>query len=139
MPKGSDLDYLSKLFVTLGENGRHIYLINQIPVDMVYPLLFGIIYPLLLAYFLKKNKQTKTSFLLSMCIINNRRNCGLSRKHRIYDNAKKNYPDFLATTVNIHSLFSVIKSISNSLFFITLRDILLLFGFKLFKKARSTY
>ena len=56
---------------------------------MVNPLLFGITYLLLIAYFLKKNKQTKAFFLLSIGTTNNRKNCGLSRKHRIYDNTKK--------------------------------------------------
>ncbi len=40
MPTGYNQDYVNKLFRTLGENGREIYLTNQIPVDMIYPLLF---------------------------------------------------------------------------------------------------
>ena len=42
LPTGYNLDYVNKLFSTLGENGREIYLTTQIPVDMIYPLLFGL-------------------------------------------------------------------------------------------------
>ena len=52
MPMGYDLNYVSELFASLGENGRSTYLTNQIPVDMIYPLLFGLTYCLLLDYLL---------------------------------------------------------------------------------------
>jgi hypothetical protein len=44
MPTGYDLNYVSELFNSLGEIGRRTYLTNQIPVDMIYPLLFGLNY-----------------------------------------------------------------------------------------------
>ena len=44
MPLGYDLEYINMLFETLGENGRQVYLTNQLPVDMIYPFLFGISY-----------------------------------------------------------------------------------------------
>ena len=55
-PTGYDSVYVNTLFETLGVNGREVYLYNQIPVDMIYPFLFGISYCLLIAYFLKKIK-----------------------------------------------------------------------------------
>ena len=54
MPTGYDWNYVNELFNTLGENGRKIYLTKQIPMDMFYPLLFGLSYCLIFAYFLKK-------------------------------------------------------------------------------------
>ena len=51
MPTGYNLKYVNELFTELGANGRSTYLTNQIPVDMVYPLLFGISYCLLVGYF----------------------------------------------------------------------------------------
>ena len=60
MPTGYDSDYINALFITLGDNGRYVYLYNQIPIDMVYPLLFGITYCLILAYFLNKLSQLKS-------------------------------------------------------------------------------
>lgn len=44
MPTGYDFEYINTLFDTLGEKGREVYLYNQIPVDMIYPFLFGISY-----------------------------------------------------------------------------------------------
>ena len=71
MPTGYDLDYVNELFSLLGENGRLTYLTNQIPVDMIYPLLFGLSYCLLLGYFLKKLNKLNSpySFLCLLPII----------------------------------------------------------------------
>ena len=68
LPTGYNLDYVNKLFSTLGENGREIYLTTQIPVDMIYPLLFGLTYTLLLAYFLKKLNKLKSPFTY-LCLL----------------------------------------------------------------------
>jgi len=82
LPTGYNQDYVSELFRTLGENGREIYLTNQIPVDMIYPLLFGLTYSL-------KIKQTQISFYLSMLVTNNCWNRRLSGKYWDYHNAEK--------------------------------------------------
>lgn len=63
MPLGYTNDYVNLLFNTLGKEGRDPYLYYQLPIDMVYPLLFGISYSLVLAFFLKKIKSLKTPFL----------------------------------------------------------------------------
>ena len=47
MPSGYDSEYITSLFEALGEDGRHAYLYSQLPVDMIYPLLFGISYCLI--------------------------------------------------------------------------------------------
>src|SRR5210317_925807 len=62
MPTGYDLNYVSELFSSLGVNGRATYLTNQIPVDMVYPILFAFTYCFLLAYFLNKLNKLHTPF-----------------------------------------------------------------------------
>ena len=49
-----------------------------------------------------------------------------------------NYPDITETAVQTTSIFSVIKSISTSIYFITLIALLLLFGIKIVKKTSST-
>ena len=68
IPTGYDLNYVSELFSSLGEDGRRAYLTNQIPVDMIYPLLFGLSYCLLLGYFLKKLNKLNTP-LLYLCLL----------------------------------------------------------------------
>jgi hypothetical protein len=133
LPTGYSQDYVNKLFRTLGENGREVYLTNQIPVDMIYPLLFGLTYSLLLAYFLKKLNKLKSpfSFLSLLPIIagiaDYLENIGIITM-------LNSYPDLTKTIVNTTNTFSVIKSISTSVFFITLIIILILLGIKFVKK-----
>ena len=54
LPAGYTLEYVQELFTALGEEGRHVYLHLQLPIDMIYPLLFAISYCLLLAWLLQK-------------------------------------------------------------------------------------
>ncbi len=56
MPAGYSEEYAQTLLSTLGTEGRNSYLYIQLPVDMIYPFLFGLTYSLLLAYFLDKLK-----------------------------------------------------------------------------------
>lgn len=53
MPTGYDVDYVKMLFENLGQAGREAYLYRQIPLDLIYPLLFSISFSLLLALILK--------------------------------------------------------------------------------------
>ncbi len=137
MPTGYDYNYVSNLFSTLGEKGREMYLTNQIPVDMVYPLLFGISYCLVIAYFLKKiNKLNSPFFHLCLLpiiagIADYLENIGIIIM-------LKTYPDFTENTAIATSMFSVIKSISTSIFFIALIVILIVLGINFFKKTQNT-
>jgi hypothetical protein len=63
MPTGYNTDHINTLFTILGTEGRNVYLYNQIPADMVYPLLFAICYSLLLAYLFKKLNILQGVFL----------------------------------------------------------------------------
>src|SRR3989339_595059 len=54
LPTGYTAEYVNSLLSALGEKGRDAYLFNQLPVDMIYPFLFGVSYCLILAYFLNK-------------------------------------------------------------------------------------
>jgi hypothetical protein len=137
MPMGYDLNYVSKLFNSLGEIGREVYLTNQIPVDMVYPLLFGLTYCLLLAYFLKKLNKLNTSFIY-LCLIpiiagiaDYLENFGIIAM-------LKNYPELTEVAVKTTSSFSLIKSISTSVFFIVLIVMLIILGIKFLKRNKTS-
>ncbi len=137
MPMGYDLNYVSELFNSLGEIGREIYLTNQIPVDMVYPLLFGLTYCLLLAYFLKKLNKLNTSFIY-LCFIpiiagiaDYLENFGIIAM-------LKNYPELTEIAVKTTSSFSLIKSISTSVFFIVLIVMLIILGIKFMKRNKTS-
>lgn len=133
LPTGYNLDYVNKLFKTLGENGREIYLTNQIPVDMIYPLLFGLTYSLLLAYFLKKLGKLKSPFTYL---------CLLPIIAGVFDYLENigiitmlnSFPDLTGVIVSATNTFSVIKSASTSIFFIALLVILIILGIKFAKK-----
>jgi len=105
MPLGYDLEYINTLFETLGDNGRRVYLTNQLPIDMIYPFLFGVSYCLLLGYFLKRlNKLESVFFYL----------CFLPVIAGIADYAENfgiitmlnNFPDLKLTTTKITNMFS---------------------------------
>ena len=129
MPAGYDLNYVSELFNSLGEIGRKTYLTNQIPVDMIYPLLFGLTYCLLLAYFLKKLNKLNSPFIY-LCLIpiiagiaDYLENFGIIKM-------LKSYPGLTDISVKTTSSFSLIKSISTTVFFIVLIIVLVILGLK---------
>ncbi len=137
MPTGYDLNYVSELFNSLGEIGRGTYLTNQIPVDMIYPLLFGLTYCLLLAYFLKKlNKlNVPVTYLCLLPII-----AGIADYLENFGIIAmlKSYPELTEIAVKTTSSFSVIKSISTSIFFIALIVILIILGIKFVKRNKTS-
>ncbi|MEN2284486.1 hypothetical protein AAGF08_20240 [Algoriphagus sp. SE2] len=137
MPLGYDLEYINMLFETLGENGRQVYLTNQLPVDMIYPFLFGVSYCLLVGYFLNKlNKLDSVFFYL----------CFLPLIAGIADYAEnfgiftmlKNFPDLSPITAKVTNVFSVVKSMTTTVFFVALILTLLMFGIKKIKERRKT-
>ena len=136
MPTGYDMNYVSTLFNALGEKGRETYLTSQIPVDMIYPLLFALTYCLILGYFLKKLNRFYTPFTI-ICIIpiiagiaDYLENFGI-----IF--MLKNYPELTENSVKITSSFSLIKSISTSVFFIVLIAMLMILGIRFLKEKLS--
>ncbi len=135
LPTGYNQDYINELFRTLGENGRGIYLTNQIPVDMIYPLLFGLTYSLILAYFLKKMNKLKSPFtylrLLPIIagIADYLENIGIITM-------LNSYPELTQTTAKTTSLFTIIKSGSTSLFFIVLIIMLIIIGYNAISEKR---
>ncbi len=137
MPTGYNFNYVRELFNALGDIGRGTYLTNQIPVDMVYPLLFALTYCLLLAYFLKKlNKLIAPfSYLCLLPII-----AGIADYLENFGIIAmlKSYPNLTEITVKTTNSFSVLKSISTSVFFIVLIIVLIILGFKAIKDIKTS-
>lgn len=137
MPFGYDLTYVNTLFDALGKIGRETYLTNQIPIDMLYPFLFGLTYSLLLAYLLKKlNKGSTITIFLCLIPV-------LAGVADYLENIGiilliQNYPLLTETTVKTTSFFSVVKSVSTSIYFILLIVILIILGFKSLNKIKTT-
>lgn len=136
MPMGYDSEYINTLFEALGQNGRRVYLYNQLPVDMIYPFLFGISYCLLIGYFLKKlNKLSSVFFYL----------CLLPLIAAIADYLENfgiitmliNFPDLSHTSMDTTNIFSLVKSMTTTIFFVALIIILLMLGIKTVKERKT--
>lgn len=129
IPAGYDAAYVDALLNAIGEKGRDAYLFNQIPVDMVYPLFFGVSYCLIFAYILKKLEKVDSKLFYI---------CFLPLLAGLFDYCEnigiitllKSYPDnskLLAQTTNV---FSVLKSSFTTIYFILLISSLIVLGFK---------
>lgn len=119
MPTGYDHEYVNKLMYALGEQGRAAYLFNQIPVDMIYPFLFGVSNCLLMAYILNKlNRLEGYAFyccLLPLCsgIFDYAENTGIITMLNIY-------PDNGSGLTQVTNVFSILKSSCTTVYFVAL-------------------
>lgn len=136
LPFGYTYVYVNELFSALGSQGRSFYLYYQIPIDMVYPFLFGITYCLILVYFLKKINKFDSP-LIYLCLLpliaaffDYLENLGTI-------NLLINYPNISETEVKINSFFTLIKSMVTTLYFISLIIILILLGIKKISKINT--
>ena len=106
MPTGYSIQYTKTLLETLGIQGRKTYLYSQIPVDMIYPLLFGITYCLLVVYLLNKIKLIEKPIIyLSLLpifagLFDYLENIGIITM-------LNSYPDFSSLTSEITNVFTI--------------------------------
>ena len=135
MPMGYSIEYVDSLLNALGPEGRSDYLYNQIPLDMIYPLLFGISYCLVLAYFLNKLNKLKTPFLY-LCLLPIIAGAADYLENFGIIALLNNHPEISSLTVTITSSFSLIKSISTTLYFISLIGVLVLVLINTMKKSK---
>ncbi len=133
MPMGYDLGYVNRLFKALGPMGRNAYLYRQLPVDMVYPVLFGISYCLVLAYFLKKLKKDKGS-LFYLCLIPLLAGLADYLENFGIINLLKSYPDLTPGMVTTTAFFSLLKTVATTCYFLILIGTILLMGIKTLRK-----
>jgi hypothetical protein len=137
MPTGYNPEYVVTLFDTLGEEGRATYLFQQIPLDMAYPFLFGLSYCLLMAYFLKRIGKFN-SFAYYLCF--------LPAIAGIFDYLENvgiiillnDYPGMSLTAMKATSAFSMIKSMTTTVYFVALIFVLVLFGIHAIRKRKKT-
>lgn len=138
MPMGYDFNYVNELFDSLGKIGRETYLTRQIPVDMIYPLLFGLSYSLLLAYFLKKLKKLNPPYIY-LCLLPIIAGIADYIENFGIITMLKSYPELTQWMVSTTSLFSVIKSISTSVFFVALIVMLIFLGIRTISRKKTHY
>lgn len=132
-PTGYSLDYIYTLFNALGEEGRLFYLNVQLPVDFIYPLLFGITGWLTIRYLAKhwSSKFIKWfSFFPALAgLMDYSENISIIQ-------LLHSYPELNPIQAMVTSIFSVLKSSFTTLYFTTLLILLISFFWsKKFKKA----
>lgn len=134
MPMGYEPEYAGELLEKLGVAGRNAYLFNQLPVDFIYPFLFGITYCLLLAYLLNQLNSLKAEYFYL---------CLLPLMGGLFDylenfgiiNMLVSFPHLSVAAIQIASFFTVFKSLFSTISFIILLVLLAMLGFKkLFQK-----
>ncbi|MFQ5445390.1 MAG: hypothetical protein ACE5FF_00500 [Saprospiraceae bacterium] len=137
MPAGYNLEYVNSFFNTLGEKGRDAYLFNQIPVDLIYPFLFGISNCLLMAYFLHKlNRLNGPLFYLCLLplaagILDYGENVGIITM-------LTNYPEISDLSVTTANIFTVSKSVVTSAYFVALIITLIALGVNALNRKNPT-
>lgn len=124
MPTGYDAQYVNTLFSILGVAGRDLYLTHQLPLDLIYPGLFGVSSCLVLAYFLNKLEKLN-SWLFYLCLLPL-----LSGLFDYMENIGiitmlKSYPNISEIQVQTTNIFTVLKSVFTSIYFVILSITLL--------------
>lgn len=133
MPAGYDAAYVNELFEKLGENGRKMYLFVQIPLDLIYPALYGIGFCLVLSWFLNKMGKLHGNLVYFSLLpvvagfFDYCENFGIIAMLQVW-------PTIPVTLVKVTNLFSVLKSGLTSIYFIVLIVVIVIFGVKTFLK-----
>lgn len=136
MPFGYSAKYAETLLFALGEEGRHAYLVQQIPIDLFFPFLFGFGNCLLLAYLLNKLNSLYGG-LIYLCLIpiftswfDYLENLGIT-------GMLHTFPDTPLFLIQISNLFSVTKSLLASIYFVILFIVLISLGIKRLQLLRN--
>ena len=129
MPTGYGPAFVNSLLENLGSDGRHYYLFNQLPLDMVFPGINAITFCMIFGYFFQKLGKTN-SILFYICylplfagIFDYCENIGIITMLNSYPNN----PEILPIITN---LFSILKSSITTIYSLTLFLVLIVFGVK---------
>ena len=136
MPTGYSYEYVQTLFDTLGQKGRDAYLYHQIPIDMIYPGLYGLCYCLMFSYLLKKISKFQSAYIyLSLLPIL----AGLADylENMGIITMLQSYPTISKSIVSVSCFFSMTKSTISIVFFTTLFILIITWLSKRLRK--STY
>lgn len=133
-PAGYSYQNAMELLSALGPEGRSIYLTRQLPLDFIYPGLFAITYSLLLTWLFLKSKETKSKIFYFTLVPILAGLCDYIENVFIIVMINS-FPELSSNIVGIASLFTIMKSIFTSIFFI----LILLAIFMYFKNRRDAH
>ncbi len=118
-PGGYSYEYAIELLSILGENGRELYLYNQLPLDFLYPGLFAISCGLLLSWSLKKIREPG-SRMFYLCLIPAAAGMFDYAENILIVSMIVSFPDISRVLVEISSWATIAKSVLTMLFFMVL-------------------
>lgn len=135
MPVGYSPAYAAQLFERLGEAGRRAYLTEQIPVDLLYPFLFGVTFAWLLLYLMWRVSPRRTWALGAAAMLL------LAGLFDYAENAAiiamlASYPDFSPGLVRWSSGFTIAKSCLTTLSVVLLLGVLAAAAVRRFSRSR---
>lgn len=133
MPTGYDATYVQTLFDSLGEAGRHNYLKLQIPVDLLYPLLFFICYTLVATYLMKHTNRLYTPWFI-LCFLPVIAAVADYVENISIINLLNSYPDLSDNLIRSAKVFTIVKSSVTTVYFIGLFVLLAIW---ILRKLRS--
>lgn len=124
MPAGYDSQYALDLLTDLGSDGRNYYLWRQIPLDLIYPALFGISFFLLANWMADKLPAFQRILRLAAMI---------ALAAGVFDYIEnifiilmiRNYPDLSELLVNVASVATLSKSGLTMIYFTVIVAVLL--------------
>jgi len=136
MPTGYDAEYASNLLAALGSDGRNYYLWRQIPLDFIYPALFGISFFMLSTWLAGKLPAFQRILRLSAIV---------ALAAGVFDYVEnifiilmlRNYPDLSEVLVLAASIATLTKSGLTMIYFTVLIVVLLVRFFQLTFSSRS--
>jgi hypothetical protein len=133
LPFGYEAQYVQLLFENLGEEGRHVYLTRQLPLDMLYPVLFAISNSLIMVYFLSKMGKFQ-GWVVNLAFIpvvvglaDYAENAGIITM-------LLSYPNQTSTMVELTGTFSVVKAMSTTVYFVSLMVVLIAYAIMYYKR-----
>lgn len=138
MPTGYNSHYVKELFTALGQNGRDVYLYQQLPLDLIFPGISAISFALILAFLLKKLGKLESKWFYL---------CYLPFFGGLFDYFEnfsiiallKSYPTIFETLVAFSATFSVLKASFTTIYMLILIILLVILALqKIFLKRIIT-
>ena len=118
-PFGYSHEHANQLLSILGEEGRDVYLTTQLPLDFIYPGLFSITYSLLVIWLFGKS-FSKNSRIYHLAWVPFFAGVFDYIENILIIEMICSFPETPATTVNVASFFTILKSVLTMLFFVVL-------------------
>lgn len=118
-PAGYSFAYATELLMALGTEGRDTYLTTQLPLDFIYPGLFSITYSLMLIWLLGKLVST-SSKVHNLAFIPFLAGLFDYAENVFIIKMINSFPEIQASTVEVASVFTLLKSSFTMVFFLIL-------------------